>query len=49
MYFSLNLGARNRYKESAGDIVYRNPVDSPVDFNATKYVIPFKKTNNKQL
>ena len=42
LYFSLNIGARNRYKESRDDIVYRNPVDSPVDFNTTKYVKPFR-------
>ena len=43
-YFSLNIGARNRYKESLDDIVYRNPADSPVDFNTTKYVKAFKKS-----
>ena len=43
-YFSLNIGARNRYKESAGDIIHRNPVDSPVDFDSTKYVKPYKKS-----
>jgi len=43
LYFSLNIGARNRYKESLGDIIYRNPGDIAVDFNTTKYVKPFKK------
>jgi radical SAM superfamily enzyme YgiQ (UPF0313 family) len=42
-YFSLNIGARNRYKENHDDVIYRNPVDSPVDFDTTKYVKPFKK------
>jgi len=43
LFYSLNIGARNRYKESIGDTICRNPVDIPVDFNTTKYVKPFKK------
>jgi radical SAM superfamily enzyme YgiQ (UPF0313 family) len=42
-YFSLNTGARKRYQESKEDIIYRNAVGSPVDFDVTKYVKPFKK------
>jgi radical SAM superfamily enzyme YgiQ (UPF0313 family) len=44
LYFSLNMGARNRYKESRDGIIYKNPVGSPVDFNITKYVKPFKNS-----
>jgi radical SAM superfamily enzyme YgiQ (UPF0313 family) len=40
LYYSLNIGARNRYMESRDDIVYRNPNDLPVDFNTAKYVKP---------
>lgn len=42
LYFSLNAGARRRYKENRNDIIFRNPAGSPVDFNSTKYVKPFK-------
>lgn len=41
-YFSLNIGARNRFTESIGDMIHRNPSGIPVDFNTTKYVQPFK-------
>lgn len=43
LYFSLNMGARKRYKESREDIIYRNPIDLPVDFNTAKYVKPLKQ------
>jgi radical SAM superfamily enzyme YgiQ (UPF0313 family) len=43
-YFSLNIGARNRYMENRDDTIYRNPVDSPVDFDTKKYVKPFKNS-----
>lgn len=42
LYFSLNRGARKRYKESRDEIIYRNPAGSPVDFDITKYVKPYK-------
>ena len=42
LYFSLNAGARRRYKENRDDIIFRNPADMPVDFDITKYVQPFK-------
>ncbi len=44
LFFSLNIGARNRYKESIGEVVYRNTENSPVDFDTSKYVKPFKES-----
>jgi radical SAM superfamily enzyme YgiQ (UPF0313 family) len=44
LYFSLNAGARSRYKENRDDIIFRNPADSHVDFDINKYVKPFKNS-----
>lgn len=45
-YYSLNLGARKRYKKSIGEHVFKNDVGVPVDFDTTKYVQPFKPVMN---
>jgi radical SAM superfamily enzyme YgiQ (UPF0313 family) len=48
-YFSLNIGAMNRYTDSIGDEVCRNPIGFPVDFNTTKYVMPFRRRYRQAL
>lgn len=43
LYFSLNKGARNTYKNSNGNGIYRNRNGFPVDFDTTKYIEPVKR------
>ncbi len=44
LYFSLNIGARIRYKQTLADDIHRNPAGSAVDFDTKKYVEPYKES-----
>ncbi len=43
LYFSLNSGARKWHNTGLTSSLFQNPVDQPVDFDVTKYVMPVKK------
>jgi radical SAM superfamily enzyme YgiQ (UPF0313 family) len=42
-YLSLNKGYQSRYRDKKLLGVQNNPTDIPVDFDVTKYVMPFRK------
>jgi len=44
LYFSLNSGARKWHNTGLTSTLFQNPIDKPVDFDVSKYVMPFKKS-----